>query len=216
MVLWRAIYIPVFAFAVACSLHFARVAVAADGAAASQSDTEFFQSDAAEQMICDAASLPRSELDKLSKPQSSKRLSPKSFTWVILALPAPKFNGSDDPRRKELSPNHGGVDPDAFVHAIEVTPVEGRPSAVSVLQPKFISKLVVAVDGSKACGVATFTIDGQFSGRVHFACERKQGKWSVVEFSLPAYGVKTSLQPNGQWKPWSKSDNKWGVDTDKS
>jgi hypothetical protein len=69
----------------------------------------------------------------------------------------------------------------------------------SVIQLKYIKEFTCEVKGNTATGVIK-VVAAPYHISPHYIASLKDGKWKVVEFSLPAYKTKTVLGEKGRWK----------------
>jgi hypothetical protein len=75
-----------------------------------------------------------------------------------------------------------------------------RPKYVTFLHADRITKCTVKASGDKAQGTVAFKAPKLYEGKVHYKAKKTAKGWRIVEFSLPAHGVKTQLQASGLWK----------------
>jgi hypothetical protein len=79
----------------------------------------------------------------------------------------------------------------------------------TLIQPEAIKDITVekvqhSTDGHSphtACGTLTFRVNRFLAGRVQFmAVHAPNGAWSIREFSVPEWGVTTTLNDAGRWR----------------
>ncbi len=80
----------------------------------------------------------------------------------------------------------------------------------SFLQPQYITAIEVEVDRDTARGSVRFAVPKLFAGKIQFAAKRESGRWHVVEFELPGYGIEVYLGTTGKW---ATTGSKWGNST---
>jgi len=172
--------------------------------ATTASDIAYFQSDEFAVDLCKAGSMPWKEYSKIWDPKPSqdnyKAMEPKSLTWLLVGT-APRDAKKGDPRLDEFRSDGSTANvPESLYVRDEKNPT-ADPIAVSMPQAKFILKTTMVVNGDRADGMISFRAPDAYRGRVEVTCERKSGKWTFVEFRLPAYKKKTTLNAKGEWEP---------------
>ena len=63
-----------------------------------------------------------------------------------------------------------------------------------------ITDFTCIVHADKAAGTVSFKVTGLYQGKVDYIAQRLGGKWFIVEFIMPAYGIHIVRADNGQWK----------------
>ncbi|NQU20273.1 MAG: hypothetical protein HQ567_03250 [Candidatus Nealsonbacteria bacterium] len=157
-------------------------------------------SDAIRKLIPKAAGLDIKALERITtatQPPSLNDFQNQPFTLVMLGLPITSETVADKKRQAEFQ-NVGTMPrPSKLTEALNKSSKFGYGTAI---QPEFITHLTCDVDGDTAKGIVSFTADKVYRGNVHYAAKRSNGKWQIVQFSLPAWDVRTSLGKDGNWK----------------
>lgn len=68
------------------------------------------------------------------------------------------------------------------------------------LQPEYIKNVTVNVTQNSANGIVTFEAPDLFAGKVHYVARKKNGKWRIEEFHMPAYAARIHRDDQGVWQ----------------
>lgn len=163
--------------------------------AAEANDTSYFLSRNFQAELSRAVGMDRSEFEQLlnEKPPTNPvggEAVTSSLTEYLLGSPGPS---------KHL---HGVMDralsPKAIVQACRPA-TDGEAQRATIIQPSYITKLVVVVDGDEATGTVEYHAPKAFAGAVRFGCEKSSGKWRVTSFDLDEWNVRLIRDGRG-WK----------------
>lgn len=70
----------------------------------------------------------------------------------------------------------------------------------SIIQPEFITDLTCKVDGDTAIGTCSFKAEKLYQGKVDYTARKGDKGWRIVEFRMPASGIRVIRQEDGLWK----------------
>lgn len=125
----------------------------------------------------------------------------QTLTAIVLALPGAKEGAS---KKKEQFRYEGPVKPkDLFAEIYRSKgfgPLRIKPDFATILQEDRITDIRERRDGDDLRGTVSFRVPRMYAGKVDFVARPSGDSWRIVEFSLPAYGIRTRLDPTGKWK----------------
>jgi hypothetical protein len=153
-------------------------------------------------LLPEAAGMSRAEAEALYKTPTATDKPNKSLTLLILAL-RPPTGASAEAAVKEFRFLEEGIpNPSKLAFAMEGSQKKGY---FSVIRPEYITDCTCKTDGSKATGTVSFKAKDVYEGKIEYSAQYADGKWRVVEFRLPAYGIATTLNKDGVWKETGKN-----------
>lgn len=151
-----------------------------------------------------AAHMPAKDLVRMSH-SSTGKFSTADFTnqpltlLVLMMHKVSKDELSADQTR-EISYTEDAIDPGDLLEAIIPTGIYRYfHPAPSVIQLKYIRTLTCTIKGDTATGIVTVAAK-PWQMSPHYVARKINGKWKVVEFSLPVNQAKTVLGKDGSWK----------------
>jgi len=150
------------------------------------------------------AAMQRSEFNRLGAGDTDPKVSEfdnQPLTLLFLQLPGGKDRTEQQKKEFEFSTNRTPR-PSELVKAI--VPRRFLPIC-SVIQTKYIKEFTCEVKGDTARGVVK-VVATPYQIVPHYVARLKDGKWKVVEFSLPAHKTKTVLGEKGHWRIESAAD----------
>lgn len=71
---------------------------------------------------------------------------------------------------------------------------------VTLLHADRITKHKCNVDGDSATGTVSFTVPKLIQGSVRYVAGRKDSKWRIEQFAIPAHETRIVLADDGTWK----------------
>ena len=156
-----------------------------------------------QELIPAAAGIKASDFDDLaSGGQSPKiqRFKDQSLTLLLICQPVSIDELSDDESR-EFEHLNAAPNPRKMVDWILSTKLESedRGALVTAVPAKGIKNCSCQIEGDLASGKFQYEIPEFCRGEVQFTARKDRGAWQITEFSMPAKGVKLTLQ-EGIWK----------------
>lgn len=150
-----------------------------------------------------AAHMPAKDLNKLAQSPagpSSVDFRNQPLTLLLLTMNLVSRDDLSDDQIKEISYTEGTLDPATLINSMLPTGIYRYfYPAPSVIQLKYIQHLTCTIKGDTATGVVTIAAK-PWRMSPHYVARNINGKWKVVEFSLPANQIKTVLGEDGLWK----------------
>ena len=123
------------------------------------------------------------------------------LTLLFWQLPGGKDRTDQQKKEFDLT---GGQFPEPAELAKAIKPRSLFPIC-SVIQLKYIKEFTCEVKGDTARGTVK-VVAAPYHIVPHYVARLKDGRWKVVEFSLPAYKTKTVLGEKGRWRIESSAD----------
>lgn len=62
-----------------------------------------------------------------------------------------------------------------------------------------VTRVTSQVTNDEARGMVAFHVPDCVAGQVQYIARRKEGRWEITEFALPAHGIRLSRAPTGGW-----------------
>jgi hypothetical protein len=125
----------------------------------------------------------------------------QTLTAIVLALPGAREGDSD---KKDQFRYEGLVKPKdllAEIYRIKgLGPFQIKPDFATILQEDRITDIRERRDGDDLRGTVSFRVPRMYAGKADFVARASGDSWRIVEFSLPAYGIRTRLDATGKWK----------------
>lgn len=125
----------------------------------------------------------------------------KSLTLVLLTLELQDNENAREQFRFLTTPH-----PKPSELAGELYRAKATGKRVIVLQPVTfihtdrITGITSEIHEDIASGTVSFKVPELYQGKVDYKARKHEGKWYVVEFSLPAYQISIVIGDDGQWK----------------
>jgi hypothetical protein len=145
-----------------------------------------------------AASISRADWNKLAKSEtapSASNAESQTLGVLFLVLPLPKERTAEhDAEFRFLAKMPKPSDLAKAYQPSRLTLL------VTPLQASYIKHVTAAVDRNRATGTIAYEAPGTYAGKVEYTARHAKEKWEIVEFRLPAWGMKTSLGDDGKWK----------------
>ena len=150
-----------------------------------------------------AAHMPVRDLEKMAHlpgAPSSADFRNQPLTLLLLTMNIVSKDELSNDQTREISYTEGKFEPTTLIEAIIPTGIYRYffPTP-SVIQLKYIHTLTCTIKGDTATGVVT-VVAKPWRMSPHYVARNINGKWKVVEFSLPANQAKTVLGKDGLWK----------------
>ena len=70
---------------------------------------------------------------------------------------------------------------------------------VTAIHAERITDFTCTVDDDDAQGTVSFKVPDLYQGKVQYVAQRKNGKWQITEFLLPAHGIHIVRGDSGLW-----------------
>jgi hypothetical protein len=161
--------------------------------------------DAAEikRLVPEATAMSRADFEKLAKSSTTPRLddiADKSLTLHVLALEA---TGDAEASRDfhllgESVPSPAQLAEEIYRgKRLFGLSVPGGP--VTAIHADRIQEVTCDVDGDRATGEIKFQTPMLYEGRVEYVATRSDGKWRIVELSIPSRRVHIVRGDAGKW-----------------
>jgi hypothetical protein len=156
------------------------------------------------QLIPAAAAISLRDMDALAKSSAAPKpadVESKSLTLMLLSL---KVSDDEKAREEFRFLTEGTPQPSRLAEEIYRN-VRGRGplrfafGPVSMIQADRITDCTCNADGDKATGVVSFTVPELYQGKVQYSARREKGKWRIVEFRMPANGIRIVRMDDGKW-----------------
>ena len=156
---------------------------------------------AAQQLIPEAASMSRTDLEKMADGSLElHQFEGQSLSWVLWRL-HPRIESSDNPAVLEdfnYLPGAGEPFPNPAMIYEEIMRTKWKGYG-TFLHPASITHCTCNTEGETASGFVMFNAPDLYSGKVRFVARRNEGSWQIEEFHLPNYGITTVLKTDGKW-----------------
>ena len=160
-------------------------------------------------LIPEASAMARQDMEKLARsPTAPKALEivEKSLTLMLLAL-EPK---DDNQAKEQFQLIAKGISrPTEIVQEIysgREFPEGTKPGGlVTLIHADRITDFTCEADGDTATGAVSFEVPKLYQGKVNYLARRRNGKWEIEEFMMPAYDVHIVRDEKGIWidKQWA-------------
>ena len=106
----------------------------------------------------------------------------EQFRFLVDGYPQPSKLAEELCRERRTGERRILLEPVTFVHTDRIT------------------DFTCIVHADRAAGTVSFKVTGLYQGKVDYVAQRLGGKWFIVEFIMPAYGIHIVRADNGQWK----------------
>lgn len=132
--------------------------------------------------------------DKAPKAEQFKN---QPLTVLLMSLRFTRESLADANQQREFRFFSGLPRVDSYFDAVSKSEQDGY---ASVIQSEYITDFACNSTEDTALGFVTFQAKKIYAGRVAYQARKLKGQWMITEFSLPAWGKKTSLGADGNWK----------------
>ncbi|MHC4981868.1 MAG: hypothetical protein ACYTF6_01705 [Planctomycetota bacterium] len=141
-----------------------------------------------------AASISNQVLLRLQEQGGSPGLTGiRNQTLAAVILFAPLKEARSEAAVREL---HSLSSEPRLIHADNSRPHE----SFHIFLPENVTAITADVKGDEIAGKVSFRVPEWLEGTVEYTARRFDGGWRVVEFHMPANGIRTVLAPGGTWK----------------
>ena len=152
-----------------------------------------------------AAGMKLGDMDKLATATTSPKPSDLKSKTLTLMLLTVKVNEDDEKARAEFR-FQGVNSPKPSELAEEINrSVRGAGrfrfalGPVTMIHADRITDFTCKVDGDSAKGTVSFKVPKLYQGKVNYVARRKNEKWRLEEFTMPAYKIHLVLGDKGMW-----------------
>jgi len=119
----------------------------------------------------------------------------QSLTAVLLFGPV-RWRVDDEEWQAKMPPIAGGMRKVGKA----ITGPSGDGSAyASVIRPEWVTSVTRKEGQNRVSGTVSFDCS-LHRGRVNYVAERRDGRWRIVEISMPRSGIVTGLTNGGMWR----------------
>ncbi|MEP3477794.1 MAG: protein kinase [Fuerstiella sp.] len=160
----------------------------------------------ARNLLPEAASMPFRDFEKMGRspvPPDPAQMASQSLTVFLLGLELTNKDAAKDFRYVSGMPK-----PSDLAGAITKTRWKGY---ASYIQPEYITACTAQINSeneSEANGWVEFKAPELYEGKIHFTANKMlDGKWKIVEFTLPNVSVTLVLSEDGQWSKLTSEDS---------
>ncbi len=146
-------------------------------------------------LIPEAAAMPHKDFIDLATNDvtpTPDKYTNKSLTLELLAL---RITPDDNAQSRQEFDFTEAV-PDPAELAREINRGAGNPTFIKANR---ITGARIHIEGDRAKGTCSFEVPATYKGRVNFEASKSDDAWKIVEFSMPARGIKINLDKNGKW-----------------
>ena len=155
-------------------------------------------------LIPAAAAIKRQDMEKLAtgKTARSSDIKDKSLTFVLLLDLKPKDGKEAKEQYQDLM--KGAVDPTVIVQELYrgdrgIGNIILLRGPVTLIHADRITACTCKVDGDTAKGTVSFEVPKLCKGKVQYIARRKDDRWRIEEFIVPAYDIHIVRNAKGMW-----------------
>jgi hypothetical protein len=153
-----------------------------------------------------ATSVKLADFDRIARSETAPKpsdIEAKSLTWILFCsriLPEDEKANAEFgvPDAETPKPSEIASEICRFVRGVGRFRFATGP--VTMIHKDRITDITGKVEGDTATGIITYKVPELYFGQVHYVANRKDGKWQIDEFKMPARKVHIVRGENGVWE----------------
>ncbi len=169
-------------------------------------------------LIPKAAAMAREEFEKLARSATAPRTSDlenKSLSFVLFTLrPKEHADAKEQFQFLKSAPKPSDIAKEVYRVGMRIGRFTLLHGPVTFIHADRITDFTCNVTGDMAKGTVSFKVPDLYQGKVDYVAKRKDGKWKIEQFMLPAYDIHIVRNAEGTWGKLSSEQRTDGAKTD--